>query len=135
MDALCQVWLKLALWFLIKRWKYEKIYRRMNRRTDRQQGIRKAHLSFQLRWAKIPIIRKALLNFDSELWAEMSKTVFVYLPLPFWKIHVSIIVLLLAWKKNKLHDFFILLSTSINLHSASKLETLYTIEQQNLEIL
>ena len=53
-DALCQVWLKLAQWFWRRRWKCEKF---TDRRTDGQtdagrQVIRKAHLSFQLRWAK-----------------------------------------------------------------------------------
>ena len=63
-DALCQVWLKLARWFWRRRWKCEKFTdRRMDGRTYRQtdgrrttddgrQVIRKAHLSFQLRWAK-----------------------------------------------------------------------------------
>ena len=50
-DALCQVWLKLAQWFLRRRGKCEKFRdRRTHRRTDDgQQAIRKAHLSFQLR--------------------------------------------------------------------------------------
>ena len=57
-DVLCQVWLKLAQWFWRRRWKCEKFTdRRTDGRTDRQtddgrQVIRKAHLSFQLRWAK-----------------------------------------------------------------------------------
>ena len=42
-DTLCQVWLKLALWFWRRRWKCEKF---TDGRTD------DAHLSFQLRWAK-----------------------------------------------------------------------------------
>ena len=56
-DALCQVWLNLAQWFWRRRWKCEKFTdRRTDRQTDRQtddgrQVIRKAHLSFQLRWA------------------------------------------------------------------------------------
>ena len=58
MNALCQVWLKLAKWFWRRRWKSEKLTdRRTDGRTDRQTDdgrkvIRKAHLSFQLRWAK-----------------------------------------------------------------------------------
>ena len=49
-DALWQIWLKLAQWFLRRRWKCEKF---TDRRTDDgQQVIRKAHLNFQLRWAK-----------------------------------------------------------------------------------
>ena len=28
-DALCQIWLKLALWFLSRRWKYEKFTDRL----------------------------------------------------------------------------------------------------------
>ena len=61
-DALCQNWLKLAQWFWRRRWKCEKFTDRQtdgrtDGRTDRQtddgrQVIRKAHLSFQLRWAK-----------------------------------------------------------------------------------
>ena len=47
-DALCQVWLKLALWFL-RRLKCEKF---TDGRTDDGRVIRKAHLRFQLRWAK-----------------------------------------------------------------------------------
>jgi hypothetical protein len=49
-DDLCQVWSKLA----------QRLWRRSRKckslqtdgRTDRQQATRKAHLSFQLRWAK-----------------------------------------------------------------------------------
>ena len=57
-DTLCQVWLKLAQWFWRRRWKCEKFTDgRTHGQTDRQtddgrQAIRKAHLSFQLRWAK-----------------------------------------------------------------------------------
>ena len=47
--TLCQVWLKLAHWFL-RRWKCEKFADR--RADDGQQTFRKAHFSFQLRWAK-----------------------------------------------------------------------------------
>jgi hypothetical protein len=44
---LCQVWLKLVQWFWRRIWKCKSL------QTDaRQQAIRKAHLSFQLRWAK-----------------------------------------------------------------------------------
>ena len=49
-DALCQVWLKLAQWFWRRRWKCEKFID--TRTDDGQQPIRKAYLSFQLRWAK-----------------------------------------------------------------------------------
>ena len=58
-DTLCQVWLKLAHLFWRRRWKCEKFTDgRTDGWTDRQtdegrQVIRKAHLSFQLRWAKI----------------------------------------------------------------------------------
>ena len=49
-DAFCQVWLKLAQWSWRRRWNCEKS---TDRRTDdRQQAIRKDHLSFQLSWAK-----------------------------------------------------------------------------------
>ena len=54
-DALFQVWLKLAQWFWIRRWKCEKFTDRQTRQTDGQSTdkkmIRKNHLSFQLRLA------------------------------------------------------------------------------------
>ena len=60
-DTSFQVWLNLAQWFWRRRWKCEKfterwIDRQTAGRTDKQtddgrQVIRKAHLSFQLRWA------------------------------------------------------------------------------------
>ena len=59
-DALCQVWLKWAQWFL-RRWKCEKFTTRRQRmtttttttttRTDKR-SIRKTLLSLRLRWAK-----------------------------------------------------------------------------------
>ena len=54
-DALCQVWLKLAQWFLRRSRKVKSLQtdRQTDRRTDDGQWvIRKAHLSLQLRWAK-----------------------------------------------------------------------------------
>ena len=52
-DALCQVWLKLVQSFWRSKMKIWKVYRQTDRRTnDGWQVIRKAHLSFQLRWAK-----------------------------------------------------------------------------------
>ena len=53
-DTLCQVWLKLAQWFWRRRWKCEKFTDRQTDgpTDDGRQVIRKAHLSFQLRWAK-----------------------------------------------------------------------------------
>ena len=56
-NTLCQVWLKLAQWFWRRRWKCE-VYRQTDGQTDGQtddgrQVIRKAHLRFQIRWAKI----------------------------------------------------------------------------------
>ena len=45
-NTLYQVWLKLAHWI----WKKEENVNSL--RIDVQQAIRKAHLSFQLRWAK-----------------------------------------------------------------------------------
>ena len=53
-DALCQVWLKLAQWFWRRRWLSEKItdWQTDGHTDDGRQVIRKAHLSFQLRWAK-----------------------------------------------------------------------------------
>ena len=64
-DTLCQVWLKLAQWIWRRRWKCEKFtdWRKDGRTDGRTDGwtdghtddalqvIRKAHLSFQLRWA------------------------------------------------------------------------------------
>ena len=42
-DALCQVWLKLALWFLRRSQKYEKFTDRWtDRRTDRQTDDRRS---------------------------------------------------------------------------------------------
>ena len=49
-DTLCQVWLQLAQWFWRRRWKCEKFTD--GRTDDGRQVIRKAYLSFQLRWAK-----------------------------------------------------------------------------------
>ena len=50
-DALCQVWLKLAHWFLKRRWKWEKFTdRRLRREGRRTTGDQKS--SLQLRWAK-----------------------------------------------------------------------------------
>ena len=57
-DALCQVWLKSAQQFWRRRWKCEKFTdrqtaRQTDRQTDdRQKVIRKAHLSFQHKWAQ-----------------------------------------------------------------------------------
>ena len=56
-DTLCQVWLKLGQWFWRRGRKCEKFYRQTDRWMEGQtddgwQVIRKAHLSFQLRWAK-----------------------------------------------------------------------------------
>ena len=45
-DALCQVWLKLAQWFWIRRWKCEKF---TDRRTDRQTTDKR--WSEKLTWA------------------------------------------------------------------------------------
>jgi hypothetical protein len=47
-DDLCQVWLKLALRF----WRRSQKCKSINRQTDNMWLCRKAHLSFQLRWAK-----------------------------------------------------------------------------------
>jgi hypothetical protein len=48
-DDLCQIWQKLAHWFWRRSRKCKSL--RTDRWTDRWT-IRKAHLSFQLRWAK-----------------------------------------------------------------------------------
>ena len=67
-DTLCPVWLKLAQWFWRRRWKCEKFTdRQMDGRTDDgRQVIRKAHLSFQLRWAK-----KHALYWPGMLWLRL----------------------------------------------------------------
>ena len=53
-DALCQVWLKLAQWFVRRRWKCEQFTTTTTTTTtdNGQILIRKAHLSLRLRWAK-----------------------------------------------------------------------------------
>ena len=56
-DALCQVWLKLALWFWRRRWKCENFTTTTRKTTttttnNRQILNRKAHLSPRLRWAR-----------------------------------------------------------------------------------
>ena len=52
-DAICKVWLKLAQWF----WRRISYFSSMH--TDSgQKVIRKAHLSFQFRWAKKCVMRK-----------------------------------------------------------------------------
>ena len=61
-DTLCQGWLNLAQWFWRRRWKCESL--QADGQTDGQtddgrQVIRKAHLSFQLRWAKKERISEA----------------------------------------------------------------------------
>jgi hypothetical protein len=68
-NALYQVWSKLVQWFWRRSQKCEKFTDRQttdarqtdDRQTDdRQKAIRKAHLSFQLRWAKnLQILRKS----------------------------------------------------------------------------
>ena len=61
-NALCKVWLKLARWFWRRRWKCEKFMMTTTTTTttssttttadNGQILIRKAQLSFRLRWAK-----------------------------------------------------------------------------------
>ena len=75
-DTLWQVWLKLAQWFWRRRWKCEKF---TDRRTDGQtddgrQVIRKAHLSFQLRWAKkcVPTVQGVIKKFVD--WCDKINT-------------------------------------------------------------
>jgi hypothetical protein len=56
-DELCQLWLKLAQWFWRRSWKSKSLTDRRQtdgQTDDGQKAIRKAHLSFQLRWAKKP---------------------------------------------------------------------------------
>ena len=52
-DVLFQIWLKKAQWFLRRRWKCEKFAdgRKATQTDDERHVIRKAYLSFQLRWA------------------------------------------------------------------------------------
>ena len=115
-DALCQVWLKLALWFLRRRFlKLVNVFslfpyylplemgvafhlnklesplpkdalcqvsekftdRRTDRRTERQtdngrQAIRKAHLSFQLRWANKSSKHFYVKFVSAKAWAYTS---------------------------------------------------------------
>ena len=49
-DDLCQLWLKLAQRFWRRSWKCKSLTDRQT--DDGQRAIRKAHLSFQLRWDK-----------------------------------------------------------------------------------
>ena len=78
-DALCQVWLKLALWFWRWRWKCEKFTtttRMTTTTTDNWQIlIRKAHLSlFQKNHSHQPF----LLKVDEKLFYEYYKSVPLY---------------------------------------------------------
>jgi hypothetical protein len=50
-DELCQVWLKLALWFWRRSRKCKSL--QTDGRTGGRRATRKAHLSFQLRWATL----------------------------------------------------------------------------------
>jgi hypothetical protein len=62
-DDLCQVWLKLAQWF----WRSPKCKKNYIQTDDGQRAIRKAHLKFQLRWAKnliLHYIGKLLCKFQ-----------------------------------------------------------------------
>jgi hypothetical protein len=59
-DELCQVWLKLAQWFCRSQ-NCKSL--QTDRQTDRQRAIRKAHLSFQLRWAKRCIVWQSSIHF------------------------------------------------------------------------
>jgi hypothetical protein len=56
-DDLCQLWLNLAQRFWRRSWKCKSLTDRRQwhgRTDDGQRAIRKAHLSFQLRWANKP---------------------------------------------------------------------------------
>jgi hypothetical protein len=58
-DDLCQLWLKLARRFWKRSWKCKSLTDRRQtdgQTDDGQKAIRKAHLSFQLWWAKKSII-------------------------------------------------------------------------------
>mgnify|MGYP003684193043 CR=1 FL=1 len=67
-DALCQVWLKLTMWFWRRRWKCEKFTittktpTTMTTMDIRQILIRKADLSLRLRWAKNKNMYPFILN-------------------------------------------------------------------------
>ena len=78
-DALCQVWLKLAQWFLSKRWKCEKF---TDGQTDGQQVIIKAHLSFQLWWAKklYNLTLRSKIKVKLESWMYTTHRVMVIHP-------------------------------------------------------
>ena len=81
-DALCQVWLKLAQWFWRRRWKCEKFTdgRTDGQTDDGRQVIRKAHLSFQLRWAKKREKKIGCIQWKWDLW--------VVEPLTFYTVSV-----------------------------------------------
>jgi hypothetical protein len=65
-NDLCQVWLKLAQWFWRRSPKCKSL--QTDRQTDTgQRAIRKAHLSFQLRWAK----KKQPQNIVIREWVNM----------------------------------------------------------------
>jgi hypothetical protein len=77
-DDLCEVWLKLVQWFWRRSRKCKSL--QTDRQTDAgQRAIRKAHLSFQLRWAKNTFINFSvvdlLLKHDgrrfSEIWWQI----------------------------------------------------------------
>ena len=57
-DVFCYVWLKLAQWFCDENVKPLQMDRWTNgRKDDRWKAIRKAHLNYQLRWAKNLCVR------------------------------------------------------------------------------
>jgi hypothetical protein len=74
-DNLCQVWSKLALWFWRRSQKCKSL-----QMDDGQRAIRKAHLSFQLRWAKnkIFIFKYIYAKFHSH-WRRIECMHFGYL--------------------------------------------------------
>jgi hypothetical protein len=76
-NDLCQVWLKLAQWF----WRRSRKCKSLP--TDGQRAIRIAHLSFQLKWAKIvvqnvyklfPFTSACIINHASCMFPKFANT-------------------------------------------------------------
>jgi hypothetical protein len=79
-NDLCQVWLKLAQWFWRRRRKCKNL--QTDARTDRKPAIRIAHLSFQLRWAKIQFIYSVYFLKTSVQKHVLAIVKLKYKPLP-----------------------------------------------------
>jgi hypothetical protein len=77
-DDLCQVWLKLALWF----WRRSRKCKSLQT-NDGQKAIRIAHLSFQLRWTNKNSVRMFILPWKQKQFSKSltlpSKFNYMYL--------------------------------------------------------